>query len=158
MTDSQVVSSIEAASSHPDAMPAQEEPLGVVPPPKPPQDNAQQPEALGYGTADMSSQKTAEPEQQSQGTGAAGQQEPVRTEPKPSAKLQPTAALVYPWISASMRRGGTGTASFRTVSHTRYPSYYMQTHSERHLGRCSETCLDACRRQQGSMLECLHQH
>jgi hypothetical protein len=45
-----------------------------------------------------------------------GQNEPVRSEIKPSTKLDPTAALVYPWISASMRRSGTGTASFRTVS------------------------------------------
>jgi hypothetical protein len=47
-----------------------------------------------------------------------GQHEPAHTEPKQSAKLEPTAALVYPWISASMRRSGTGTASFRTVSLT----------------------------------------
>ena len=53
-----------------------------------------------------------------------GQNEPVRSQSKQAAKLQPTAALVYPWISASMRRSGTGTASFRTVSCSNFACAY----------------------------------
>lgn len=87
-----------------------------------------------------------------------GQNEPVRTQPKQSAKLQPTAALVYPWISASMRRSGTGTASFRTVSepHTlhvpRSPSQLVV------YNWCAAiTSVLFCRQQEASTLACLLQ-
>lgn len=67
-----------------------------------------------------------------------GQNEPVRSQSKQAAKLQPTAALVYPWISASMRRSGTGTASFRTVSCSHFACAYPHTTSLRTPELCPQ--------------------